>query len=461
MFMKRWLGGGLAVLMLVTMGAGCFGQSGPKGQGGEPVELDFWSVFDDETAYRDIIKAYESRHPNVSVNYRRLRPEEYEPELVRAFAEGSGPDIFSVHNTKIAETQSLMQPMPGSVTVAYLETQGTLRKETLYVQREEPTITQKALKQDFVDAVVGDVIRPYRSTATSEVANRIFGLPMSVDTMVMYYNKDLLNAAGIAEPPTTWDAFQDAVIKLTVTDPDGNVTQSGAALGTTDNVERSSDLITLLMMQNGTVMSENNAITFGEIPEGTPDNLFPALDAVRFYTDFANPTKEVYTWNETLPSSFEAFVNGQAAFFFGYSYHISYILAAAPKLNYAIAKMPQIAGGRQVNVANYWVNSVAKNSDVSDYAWDFIQYSASADQAAKYLTKAKKPTARRGLINTQLNDENMGPFAEQVLTAQSWYKGRDAEAMEKALNDLADSVLAGQEPEDALARAVQIVRQTY
>lgn len=101
MFMKRWLGGGLAVLMLVTMGAGCFGQSGPKGQGGEPVELDFWSVFDDETAYRDIIKAYESRHPNVSVNYRRLRPEEYESELVRAFAEGSGPDIFQYITPKL------------------------------------------------------------------------------------------------------------------------------------------------------------------------------------------------------------------------------------------------------------------------------------------------------------------------------------------------------------------------
>lgn len=461
MSVKRWLGGGLALLMLVTMGAGCFSQSGPKGQGGEPVKLDFWSVFDDENAYKDIIKTYEAMHPNVSVNYRKLRPEEYESELVRAFAEGNGPDIFSVHNMKIGEMQSLMQPMPSSVTVAYLETQGTLRKETLFVQREEPTITQKSLKQDFVDAVVGDVIRPYRSTATSEVANRIFGLPMSVDTMVLFYNKDLLNAAGIAEPPSTWDTFQEAVTKLTVVDADGNVTQSGAAIGTTDNVERSSDLLTLLMMQNGTVMTENNAVTFGEIPDGTPDDLFPSLDAVRFYTDFANPTKEVYAWNDTMPGSFEAFVNGQAAMFFGYSYHIPYILAAAPKLNYAIVKMPQIAGGRQVNVANYWVNGVAKNSDEPDYAWDFVEYASSADQAAKYLAKSKKPTARRGLINTQLNDENMGPFAEQVLTAQSWYKGRDSEAMEKAINDLSDSILAGQDPKDALARSVQIVRQTY
>jgi hypothetical protein len=67
----------------------------------------------------------------------------------------------------------------------------------------------------------------------------------------------------------------------------------------------------------------------------------------------------------------------------------------------------------------------------------------------------------RSLINTQLNDEDMGPFAEQVLTAESWYRGRDVDAMEKALNDFADSVLAGVDPFDTIDQTVQIVRQTY
>lgn len=451
----------LAFTMLLSMGAGCFDGGSDVGPAGAPVTLDYWRVFDNEDAFDDIIKAYEAMHPNVTINYRRLRAEEYEAELIRAFAEGRGPDIFSVHNTKIGEMQSLIQPMPTSVKVAYLETVGTLRKETIYVEREQPTLTQKALKQQYVDVVASDVLRSYQANADATPTTRVFGLPLAVDTMVLFYNKDLLNAAGIAEPPDTWDEFQDAVTKLTVIDADGNITQSGAALGTTDNVERSADLISLLMLQNGTVMTQGNSITFGEVPDGTPEGLHPAIDAVRFYTDFANPTKEVYSWNDTFTGSFEAFANGQTAFFFGYSYHIPFLDAAAPKLNYAIAKMPQIAGGRQVNYANYWVEVVAKNSNASNYAWDFVQFQTSAEQASKYLTSARKPTALRSLINTQLNDENMGPFAEQVLTAQSWYKGRDADAMEKALNDFADNVLAGLDPYELINQTVQIIKQTY
>lgn len=459
MSLKRLGRVGLALITLLALGAGCSG--GGNTASSAPVVLDYWRVFDDENTMMPIIKSYQALHPNVRINYRRLRAEEYESELVRAFAEGRGPDIFSVHNTKIGEFQSLLQPMPPSVTVSFQEQAGTLRKKVITVQREQPSISQKALKQQYVDVVVGDVIRPYQANPDVAPTEQVFGLPLSVDTMALYYNKDLLNAAGIAEAPATWDAFQAAVTKLTVIDASGKITQSGAALGTTDNVERSADLLSLLMLQNGTVMTTGNAITFNEIPKGTPEGLYPAVDAARFYTDFANPTKEVYSWNETFDGSFEAFTNGQTAFFFGYSYHLPFIKAAAPKLNFAIAKMPQISGGRQVNIANYWVEGVAKNSDASNYAWDFVQYAASAEQVPKYLEPAGKPTALRGLINTQLNDENMGSFVEQILTAASWYKGRDADAMEKALNDFADGVLAGGEAADLVDQAAQIVRQTY
>ena len=452
---------GLAMVMLLTAGAGCFGGGDEVGTGGAPVTLDYWRVFDDEDTFADIIKAYESLHPNVTINYRRLRPEEYETELIRAFAEGRGPDIFSVHNAKLGEMQSLMQPMPASVKVSYLETLGSLRKKTVYVEREQPTLTQKSLKQLYVDVVASDVLRAYQTDPKATPSLRIFGLPLSVDSLALFYNQELLDAAGVAEVPETWDEFQTAVTKLTVIDAAGKITQSGAALGTTDNVERSADLISLLMLQNGTVMTEGNLVTFGEIPDGTPEGLHPAVDAVRFYTDFANPTKEVYSWNDSFNSSFEAFVNGQTAIFFGYSYHMPFIETAAPRLGYGIAKMPQIAGGRQVNYANYWVEGVAQNSDASNYAWDFVQFATSPDQASKYLAEARKPTALRGLINTQLNDENMGPFAEQVLTAESWYRGRDADAMEKALNDFADNVLAGLDPFEIIGQVVKIVKQTY
>lgn len=460
MSLKRLGGVGLILATLLSMGAGCFG-GGKTTTEAPPITIDYWRVYDNDSAFTDIIRDYQALHPNVRINYRRLRAEEYETELIRAFAEGRGPDIFSVHNTKIGEFQSLMLPMPASVKIGFQEVLGTLRKQVVFTEREQPTLSQKALKQNFVEVVPGDVIRPYQANTSETPADRVFGLPLSVDSLALYYNQDLLNAAGIPQPPATWDEYQADVTKLTVLDADGKITQSGGALGATNNVERSADILSVLMLQNGTVMTNGSAVTFNAIPKGSPRDIFPAVDAVRFYTDFANPTKEVYSWNDTFDGSFNAFANGQTAFFFGYSYHAPFIKATAPKLNYGVAKLPQIAGGRQVNYGNYWVESVARNSDVSDYAWDFVQFATSETEAAKYLADTEKPTALRALINTQLNDEALGPFAEQVLTATSWYKGRDADAMEKALNDLADGVLAGGIPEDLVDQAAQIVSQTY
>ncbi len=461
MQLRQGLKTALLLTSLVALGAGCLGGSA-SAPDQEHITLDYWRVFDDDHAFNKIITDYKAIHPNVTINYRVLRPEEYEEELIRAFAEGYGPDIFSVHNTQIAEFQSLMSPMPPSVKVDYLESVGTIRKEVVTVTREQPTISQKAIKDTFVDVVPGDVIRSYQYDPRQPAEQRIFGLPLSVDTLALYYNKDLLNAAGIAEPPATWEEFQQDVIKLTVIDAQGEVTQSGAALGTTNNVERSADLISVLMIQNGTLMTDDRGVvTFDDVPEGTPEGLFPAVDAIQFYTDFANPIKEVYTWNSGFPNSFEAFVNGQTAFYFGYSYHQPLIRAAAPRLHYATANLPQISGGRAVNYANYWVEGVAKNSPDQDYAWDFVNFLASADHVGDYLDIADRPTALRSLINEQLNSESLGVFAEQLLTAVSWYKGGDAAAMEKALNDFAANVLAGSDPVDAVEQAVRIVRQTY
>ena len=78
------------------------------------------------------------------------------------------------------------------------------------------------------------------------------------------------------------------------------------------------------------------------------------------------------------------------------------------------------------------------------------------------LSNAGRPSARKSLLSGQLEDERIGVFASQVLTATSWYRGRNAVAMEAAMKELIDVVLAGSLP---INRAVQFARdkvgQTY
>jgi ABC-type glycerol-3-phosphate transport system substrate-binding protein len=456
--MKRFTTIFLLITLLVTLGAGCGGSSQAEQAATTPVSLTLWRVFDDDDTFRSIMNNYRAIHPNVSFEYKELRYDEYQDELLRAFAEGTGPDIFSIHNTWIGEYENLITPLPDTVTIPYTEIRGSIKKEEITVLVEEATISQRQLETDFIETVALDVVRDYQPNIKLEAVERVFGLPLSVDTMTLFYNKDLLSQAGIAQPPTTWTQFQDDVANLTSIGAGDTVLQAGAAIGTSNNVERAFDILSLLMMQNGTQMTnERGNATFAE-SEGRED---PAsFDAIRFYTDFANPLKQVYTWNNDIEDSFDAFVNGKAAFFFGYSYHIPLVETQNPKLNYAIAAVPQIEGGRTVNYANYWVETVAKSTEYSDWAWDFIEYATSIDQAIYYLEAANKPTALRGLINTQLENEVLYPFATQLLTAKSWYLGDNADVAESAFNDMIDDVLTGTEMESAVGDAQNKVNQT-
>ncbi len=217
------------------------------------------------------------------------------------------------------------------------------------------------------------------------------------------------------------------------------------------------------MIQNGTQMTDDHGrVSFHLIPDGTPSEVFPGVDAVEFYTDFSDPTKKSYSWNASMPTSFEAFTTGKTAFFFGYSYHLPLIRTSAPKLNFAISIMPQIADGKTANFANYWIETVSKDSKSSDWAWDFLAFATSQEYVSSYLTNANKPTALRNLINTQLENEDLSAFATQVLTAESWYHGMDASATNEALEDFITSIAANPEkPDKVIVDVAKKVMQTY
>ncbi len=451
----------LIPVVVALLGQGC--TNAPPPAAAKPVTVTWWTVYDDVDAIQPVINDYRALHPNVSIDMRVLRLDEYESTLVNALAEDRGPDIISLHNTWIPKYQNKLTPIPDSITVPFTSVQGTIKKETVTQLRTKPGLSVKDLKTQFVDQVGSDVVMNAPSDAQPPVAkDRIFALPLADDALALYYNKDLLNAAGIPEPPVYWDDLQKMIPKLVKQDSQGNIIQSGAALGTAKNVERYSDILSALMMQNGTVMTDNNRVTFDKTPAALGGRDIPPADsAVTFYTDFANPAKEVYTWNDKQPDSLQAFASGKTAFFFGYSYQLPQIVAAAPKLNLGIAALPQIRDNPTVNFSNYWVEGVSKKSVNQNWAWDFLEFAASAGEASKYLAAAERPTALRSLIDKQTQDINLSVFASEILTAKSWYRGNNDASAEQALSDLIYSALNGGDIRQAVQNAANRVEETY
>lgn len=461
---KRLIVLSLICVFIMTSGFGCKLVDKKTQEAMKPITLNYWRVYDGQDAFDEILDAYEKLHPFITINYRKLRYSEYESELLNALAEDRGPDIFSMHNTWTKKYLTKIAPMPEETTMAYPITRGTVKKEVVPEMRTSKSIGLNDMKNNFVDAVYQDAVIRVFNEKTKQNEQKIYGIPLSMDTLAMYYNKDLFNNAGIAEPPTYWNAeFQQDVKKTTKQNQKGEIAQSGAALGGSDNIERSSDILSILMMQNGAVMMDDSGqVLFSRIPAAFQSQRYnPGLEALRFYSDFANPAKEVYSWNKNLDNSLSMFAQGKLAIMLGYSYHLPTIKSQAPKLNFGIAKLPQIEGNSPVNFANYWLETVSSKSKYANEAWDFVQFATKAEQAKTYLAKTKKPTALRALINEQIDDLEIGVFAEQILTAKSWYKGADSNAADKIFAEMIDSVAAGRERiESIINLAANKVEQT-
>ncbi len=433
----------------------------------KPVKLVYWRVWDDEDAFDELIRAYQQAHPNVKIEYKKFRYNEYEQALIRAIAEDRGPDIFSIHNTWVKKYNPLISSLPATTSIPVKHLVGTVKKEEVVEIVKKTSLTPFDLKKNFLDVVAGDVILPKNIGTEKEpkYQDAIWGLPLSVDSLVMYYNKDLLNNSGISEPAKNWVEFQDQVKKITKIDTNtGNFLVSGAAIGAADNVERSFDILSLLMMQNlAPMLDESGVAAFDKRPKIAGIESVPGFGALDFYTQFSSPLYEGYCWNKEMPGSLTAFEQGRTAYFFGYSYHRPLIEAAAPKLNYDIAAVPQVGEQQKVNYANYWVETVSSKSKNKDYAWDFIQFATKEENVAGFLDKNKKPTALRSakIINQQLADEKISIWADQLLTARSWYKGYDPTGAEKAFTDMINAVNSGTlDTAKAVKQAVEKINQT-
>ncbi|MFC1633116.1 ABC transporter substrate-binding protein [Patescibacteria group bacterium] len=400
--------------------------------GGEelpPVTLEVWGVFDDEQTLKPFINEFQDLYPNIQVVYTQRSVDTYETDILNEFAAGRGPDVWMVHNTWLPKHQDKIRP---------------------FTAEELPVNVYQNI---FADIAVSDL------TANGQV----YAIPAYIDSMALIYNRDILQSAGYANPPSTWLEFDGMIKNITRYDNIGNITRSGAALGTAQNVNRAADMISLLMLQTGVTMT-NDAKTqalFSETDRTVSPERNRGVEALTFFTNYANPSKSSFTWDLSQDNSIDAFIAGKTAMIFNYSYALGVIKERAPRLNVSVAEMPQLdeTGGARITFANYWALAMAQNTDAANEANMFIQFLAGNNAEAlgqaqdgsplgqevnkRYLETFQRPSARRDLIETQQQtDANLGPFAKQNLVARTWYIVDDA-SYESIFNDMIDDVILG------------------
>ncbi|HYC79939.1 MAG TPA: extracellular solute-binding protein [Candidatus Binatia bacterium] len=427
--MKKYLIIGGIVLGFVAMIIGSIllvnPSNTPRGNQ-EKVEIIWWKPFQDRTDVAALIEDYQKLRPNVTVRYVKKNINDYEQELLNAIASGNSPDIFTVHNDWLPKQMDKLAAMPDNI------------------------ISERQYRETFVDVAADDFIKD----------GKIYAVPLSVDVLALFYNKDILGSAGIFTPPTTWPEVVAAVQKITKQDSSGNFTRSGIAMGASNNVNRAVDILLLLMLQNGTQFYNQTftSATFDQMVRYNDQSFNPSVSALDYFTQFSRPSKRAYTWNVRSDHSVDAFAQGKLGMMLSYSYMIPTIKDKAPNLNWGVVGMPQPdTSGLKTNFANYWGEAVSKTSTKQDYAWDFLAFVSQKEEMKKYTDKVKVPASRKDLLEEQSKDVEIGVFAENAITARSVYKSDASQFESIILKMIDDVVLRGETPQDAVRDAVSQV----
>jgi len=342
------------------------------------VTLKYWGLWEPEAVLKPLILEYQKDHSNVKIEYKLEVPGGYRERLqTRLRTEGvtDKPDIFRFHNTWLPMLKEELVPVP----------------PTIITNAEYETIFYPVTKTDL------------------KIGNSYYGIPLMYDGLSLFYNEELFQNAGVSEPPKTWDELRELAVKLTQKDETGRIQVAGVAMGTASNVDHFSDILGLMMLQNGV----NLANITGNLAE----------DALSFYTVFS---KEDKVWDETMPSSTLAFASGKAAMMFGPSWRVFNIKESNPNLRFKTAPVPQLPGGN-VDWASYWVEGVAKACENQAEAWDFLKFLSQKESLRRLYAEASKtrlfgePHSRQDMAESLVNEEYVGPYIQGAKTAKSWY----------------------------------------
>jgi len=456
--MKKTISLFLLLSLFAGLTSGCsffLKNTSTKGKAAQ-IALTYYRFGDDADVIRPLLDSYQTAHPGTTIQLVTKFPsyQIYEDMLINEIAEGGGPDLFSVPNTWIYKHQKKIEPLP--------EAMGTVDQ----------------FRQNFVATADRDLVRPDSRYPTSL---RIFGIPLFVDTLAVYYNKpqyeDRIPNRG--RPAALWNDFVADSVALTKTGTDSGFEVSGTALGRTDNISHGLDVFYNLVLQYGgglynqqgtsaalkTLMVKQNA------PVGGDQQIYPFAQALNFFASFARSDSSNYSWNSFSASpqgsqELLAFSRGHVSSIFGYSDTYSKITSLIGSTSrqgiktlalkdIGVAPLPQfqdpsVSTSKRDALATYMFETVSRNSKYQKESWDLLLFLGNKKNQEFYNQKTHRPTSRRDLLDTQSKDPIYGVFAQQVGFASSLplYDGvRVNDIVSQMLQSVADSATI---PKDAI-----------
>lgn len=380
-------------------------EENPYGEG-----VVIWSTFD-KTAFDQVMQEIGREDRDFqAVSYIQKDERTFEEDLVNAIAEGRSPDLVIISHEELIVLRPKLQPIALDVFPA------------------------RDMRDQYVDG--------FEIFARS---NGLYAIPLFIDPMVMYWNRDLFATGGLALPPATWEALISATEQLTLRDASRDLLQATVAFGEYGNVVNAKAAILTLLLQSGSQMIREGATRYevGLDTSSGDKSSRPLFSTLQFFVEFSNVSSPLYSWNRTFESDLSAFLGGKLAIYFGYGSDVSRVVQQNPNLNFDVTGVPQGAGDtvKRVYGRFYGMGILAASQNQSGAYRAALVLSAAAPTLTLSESLGLAPAHRVSLAQPQTDPLRQTIFSES-LSARGWLDP-DPEDSDEVFRQMVEDVVSG------------------
>ncbi|HSB63610.1 MAG TPA: sugar ABC transporter substrate-binding protein [Thermoanaerobaculia bacterium] len=354
--------------VLLTAGACARGGSGREA-------VRFWGLGREGEVVKELLPAFHARHPDIRVEVQQIPWTAAHEKLLTAFVGESLPDLAQIGNTWLPEFR----------TLGALEDLGPRAARS-------SVVTASSYFPGIWD--------------TNLVEGVLAGVPWYVDTRVLFYRKDLLQAAGIAAPPKTWAEWHDALRRLKArAGPD-----RWAILLPTD--EWAQPVIFGLQAGASLLTADGGDAAF---------QTREFREAASFYVSLFREGLAPALANTQIANVYQEFAAGDFAMYVTGPWNLGEFRRRLPKTmegRWSTAPLPSATGTGEPGVSLAGGSSLVlfRSSEKSDDAWKLIEFLSEPAQQVRFYALAGDLPARRDAWRDPLlsSDAAARAFEEQL-----------------------------------------------
>ncbi len=398
--------------VMALVGLVVLANSKSLGGGASIGTVTIWGTLPQQAITNEIAAISSTDKSFSKVTYVQQPADTFDQAVANAIASGNGPDMLLISQEQLLSEENKINVIPFTSVPKR-------NFDTTYLPEDQLYLTQ----------------------------NGSYGIPYVLDPLVLYYNQTYLTQSGVATAPASWEAVTGLAPTLTHL-TNGLPVQSTIALGTYSNIENARAIVSMLFFQAGSPVTQLSTAGLRSMlgaanTNNTITGVSPVAAALNFYTQFADPTRTVYSWSSATPSARQAFIGNTLAFYLGYASERPQLQESNPNLTFAMAPVPQ-------------PQTAALKADYG-LAYAFVLPKSSQNQKGAYLVAEKMidPTylgpaaqalsmapANRSLLTPSSSDQYEPVYFPAALYAQGWLSP-DPSVTDQIFSAMITSVASG------------------